>query len=325
MKNRATAILVAAVLICLIPAASHATLAPYSQDFEGLDATSPTALSGDGWLVYGNVFTPDWIYIGGYGAFPAPNHSLAFCQIVTDQGGPEQGLQQLVVFSDYENLDHAAGNWIESNVYQEQTIAQEDTGTVWAFAFNAKRGNIEGASTAFAFIKTLDPDNGYATTNLITVETTAIDTLWGGYGMSIAIADTLAGQLLQFGFYNVATNYEGSGIFYDNLGFRQISATDVPDGASAIGATLLQNYPNPFNPRTRIEFAIERPGPVDVSVYDLAGRRIATVYRGELAAGQHAVTWDGKTDTGNPASAGLYHYVLKTTAGQVSRSMVLVK
>jgi len=312
-----------AVLVGLIPVAGLA-LGPYSQDFETLVQADPSALANDGWWVFGNVFDPAGGYLYGYGPFPAPNHNVAFCQIVIGEGGAEQGAQQLVVFSDYESEEHANGNIIESNVFQEQTIEAGDVGSAWIFEFQAKRGNIEGGSTAHAFIKTLDPGAGHTLTNFITVDMTSIPTTWTGAALGIIIDPSLDGQILQFGFMNTASNYEGSGIFYDNINFR-LNTVDVPAGSAAVGATLHQNYPNPFNPKTQIAFALDRPGNVDISVFDLAGRRIATLHQGELGVGEHNVTWNGRTSAGSPAPAGQYMYVLKTATGQVSRSMVLLK
>jgi hypothetical protein len=323
MRNRALAVFAATALVCLLPAAGSA-LTPFFQDFELLIQPDPGALAGDGWLVFGNVFDPEGGYLYGYGPFPAPNHNLAFSQIVLDQGGPEQGLQQLVVFNDYESAEHGAGNTVESNVFQEQTIEAGNVGQTWIFRFNAKMGNLEGGSTAAAFIKTLDPGAGYALTNFLTVDMTTIPETWQGYLLYIRIDESLAGQILQFGFMNTATSYEGSGIFYDNVDFGE-HIVGVPDGLAAAGATLRQNYPNPFNPMTRIEFALERPGNVDISVFDVAGRRIAVLHRGQMGAGEHHVTWDGKTDRGGPAPAGQYFYVLETATSRVSRRMVLLK
>ena len=218
MKSRAIALFALAALVCLLPAAGSA-LSMYSQDFEGLVQADTGALAADGWLVFGNVFGPDWSYWYGYGAYPAPNDGAAFCQIVIGEGGVDQGAQQLVVFSDYNNGDHANGAHIEANVFQEQTVAPGDVGQTWVFSFDAKLGNIAGASTAAAFIKTLDPGNGWITTNFLTVDTTGIPPQWGTYSLQIVIDAGLVGQIFQFGFMNVATGYESSGIFYDNINF----------------------------------------------------------------------------------------------------------
>ena len=190
----------------------------YQQSFETLVQASPSALGDDGWRVFGNVFdgvTGNYLY--GYGPFAAPNGSGAFCDINTGQGGPEQGNQQLVVYSDYNNGDHANGRVIESNVFRERTILAGDVGKTLTFRFDAKRGNLAGSSTARAFIKTLDPNAGFATTNFVTADMTAIPATWGTYEVSFAIDAGLVGQLLQYGFSNTATNYEGSGVFYDNI------------------------------------------------------------------------------------------------------------
>ncbi len=324
MLYRATTIFVFALLICLAPVAALA-MTPYSQDFESLDINDPSALANDGWVVYGNVYSPTMTYLYGYGPYPAPNHSLAFSAIVAGQGGVDQGAQQLSIFSDYENTDQAVGDFVESNVYHEQTVAAADTGKVWIFTFNAKRGNIAGSSTAAAFIKTLNPSAGYALTNFVTVDMTAIDTTWGGYSVQLAVDTTLVGQLFQFGFMNTVTNYEGSGIYYDNLNFDVMTQTAVPDRKQFVGATLQQNFPNPFHLSTRIAFTVEKPSHVDLSVFDLAGRRVATLREGDFAEGSYEVTWNGRTDTGARAATGAYWYVLQTPTGRVAQRMTLLK
>jgi hypothetical protein len=323
MRARWTALLGITVLFCVVSAVG-AAVTPYGQSFEGLVITDPNALGNDGWLVYGNVFSPDTVYLYGYGPYPAPNHSLAFSQIVTGEGGATQELQQLVVFSDYENTGHGVGNLIESNVYREYPIEAGDVGKCWFFEFDAKLGNIEGSSTAAAFIKTLDPSSGYALTNFITENMTSIPVEWNRYGLRIGIDASLVGQLLQFGFSNLATNYESSGIFYDNVEIRS-ETVDVP-GASGIARVRMDpNCPNPFNPTTRIDFALGEPGPATIAVFEITGRRVAVLQDGELAAGEHHVIWNGKTDRGNPVPSGLYLYVLETPTDRLARRMVLVR
>ena len=322
MRNRRIPLVMAALILILIPSATLA-IEPYYQSFEELDQSSPSALADDGWLVYGNVFTPDSTYIYGYGPFPAPNHSLAFCQIALGEGGEEQGEQVLSVFSDYENLDHGNGNLIESNVYHEQLIVADDIGGIWRFAFQHKRGNIEGQATAQAFIKTLDPAQGYLTTNLITVDMTSIPDSWAADTLLIVIDETLENQLLQFGFSNIATNYEGSGIFYDNLAFDWIGTVDVPEARHIPLATLHQNAPNPFGRTTHIGFSLERPGHATLSVLDLAGRHVVTLANGDHMAGNHHVSWNGRTAQGSPAPSGTYWYVLRTESEEMSGRMIL--
>jgi hypothetical protein len=224
MKRSVSAIAAAVVIFVLAGAALAQT--PYAQDFEALPPVDGS-LAGDGWLVFGNVFDPGGGYLYGYGPFPAPNNIGNWCDIVTGQGGPPQGMQQLVMYSDYANGDHGVGNLIESNLFQEQVVPADAAGT-FCFQFDAKRGDIAGASTALAFIKTLDPNSGWALTNFITYDTTNLPVEWGTYTISLDVAG-LDGQVLQFGFLTVASNYEPSGNFYDNVMFYDCSPSPVEE------------------------------------------------------------------------------------------------
>lgn len=222
---------VAAGLVLPVGLAS-AALTPYSQNFESLVQADPNALGNDGWKIFANVFSPDHsTYLYGYGVFPAPNPGGGFSAIASGQGGPAQGAQQLSVYSDYNNQSpagHAVGNQIEVNVFQEQTIAVADVGSTWTFTFDAKLGNLVSPTTALAFIKTLDPNQGYLTTNFLTFDTTALPTSWGTYSLQIPITTPLVGQLLQIGFSNTASNNVASGVFYDNINFAIPSPAALP-------------------------------------------------------------------------------------------------
>lgn len=270
MRTRMSTALVIVVL-CVAPV-TWADLAPYGQDFEGL-APAPqelpaTSLGEDGWLGYVNVFGPDWNRWYGYGPFPAPNHGAVISAVVTEQGGPEQGDQQLSVFSDYWNGDHANGAWIEVNVFQEQVIGAADVGDTWRFEFDAKRGNIDGSSMAAGFIKTLNPAAGYAMTNFIQADMTYIPDTWGGYSIDIEIDPSLEGQILQFGFVNWATAYQGSGIYYDNVNF------DV--APLSVGLDIRpEGCPNPItSSRGLLPVALLGAADFDVSLVDVDTLRL---------------------------------------------------
>jgi hypothetical protein len=124
-------------MTCFAVTAARADLSNYSQDFEGLVQADGAALANDGWLIFANVFNPGGGYLYGYGPFTAPNGGPGFSAVASGQGGASQGAQQLVVYSDYNNGDHANGNIIEANVFQEQVIGAIDAGTQWVFQFDA--------------------------------------------------------------------------------------------------------------------------------------------------------------------------------------------
>ncbi|MEM7629848.1 MAG: VPLPA-CTERM sorting domain-containing protein [Planctomycetota bacterium] len=218
MKNALSRCAVGAALVAFA-GAGQAQISQYSEDFEGLNAANPTELGDAGWLVGANVFdSTGTTFLYNYFAFAAPNGGPAFSAIDSGQGGPAQGAQQLSVYNDYNNADHGngSGNRIEANVFREYTIDASNAGT-WSFSFDAKLGNLAGASTAFAFIKILDPNAGFAQTGGDIIDLTNTSTEWQGYTLSADVDASQAGQIFQIGFFSVASNFESSGVFYDNL------------------------------------------------------------------------------------------------------------
>ena len=83
---------------------------------------------------------------------------------------------------------------------------------------------------------------------------------------------------------------------------------------------LGQNYPNPFNPATTVEFTLPAAGYVTLTVYDILGREVALLVRGERGAGRHTAVWDARG-----ISSGVY-YARLTTGGRLSEiKMVLLR
>ena len=82
-------------------------------------------------------------------------------------------------------------------------------------------------------------------------------------------------------------------------------STDVADVALK-GVVLEKNRPNPFNPATAIRYATPARGRVELSVYDIAGRRVATLVDGEVDGGHHDAIWDGTSDSGENVASGIY-------------------
>ncbi|NND71132.1 MAG: T9SS type A sorting domain-containing protein [Rhodothermales bacterium] len=84
--------------------------------------------------------------------------------------------------------------------------------------------------------------------------------------------------------------------------------------------TLDQNYPNPFNPQTTIDFTLPTSGNVDLGVFDLLGRRVATLATGLTPAGSHQVAFDGSR-----FASGVYVYRLESDTKSLTRTMLLLK
>jgi len=80
--------------------------------------------------------------------------------------------------------------------------------------------------------------------------------------------------------------------------------------------------PNPAR-TARVAFAIPQEADVDLAVYDVVGRRIQTLAKGRLEAGQHSREWTGRLANGKLASSGMYFYRL--TVGNETRTIRGIK
>ena len=65
------------------------------------------------------------------------------------------------------------------------------------------------------------------------------------------------------------------------------------------------NHPNPFNPATVVAYTIPGPGHLEISIYDVAGRRVVTLLDREVKT-SGSISWDGADDTGQRAASGVY-------------------
>jgi hypothetical protein len=107
--------------------------------------------------------------------------------------------------------------------------------------------------------------------------------------------------------------------------FADIVTSTDETASMPYGFGLSQNYPNPFNAQTTIEFTLGVPGEVDLSVYDLLGRKIRNLKSGMLNAGQHSLVWNGKNNNGQVVASGVYFYRLESPEGTRTMRMLLLK
>jgi hypothetical protein len=97
-----------------------------------------------------------------------------------------------------------------------------------------------------------------------------------------------------------------------------LDAEELPDETG--GFVLLPNYPNPFNPATTLTYAVPRQGRVELRVYDLLGRVVATLVDEVQPRGRYRVAFDG-TDL----ASGVYFSRLEFSSRVLTRKMLLVK
>lgn len=101
---------------------------------------------------------------------------------------------------------------------------------------------------------------------------------------------------------------------------------ELTSGPSAVGdiigsGSFVAASPNPMTDATTVSFALGRGGPVALEVLDLRGRRVRTF----AASGTGRVHWDGRTDTGAPASSGMYFLRARSGGETVQGRVTLVR
>lgn len=84
--------------------------------------------------------------------------------------------------------------------------------------------------------------------------------------------------------------------------------------------TLFQNFPNPFNPSTTIRYQLSTAGHVNLTVYDMLGRMVRTLFNDEQSSGIHQIAFDA-----SHLSSGCYYYVLATGRGRQVKPMLLLR
>ena len=105
---------------------------------------------------------------------------------------------------------------------------------------------------------------------------------------------------------------------------RELTVTGEATGLPTQLA-LRRNVPNPFMGQTLISFDLPRATRMDLTVYDIAGRRVKQLMSGAAEAGSHELIWDGRDDQGAPAASGVYFYNLTTESGRLQKRMLLTR
>jgi flagellar hook assembly protein FlgD len=88
---------------------------------------------------------------------------------------------------------------------------------------------------------------------------------------------------------------------------------------------LYQNRPNPARSATTITFDVVEAGNASLEVFDLAGRRVRTLYDGPADAGAHEISWNLDDDAGRPVPPGVYLYRLESGGESTYRRLVTAR
>jgi hypothetical protein len=103
-------------------------------------------------------------------------------------------------------------------------------------------------------------------------------------------------------------------------------ATPEPQPDAVRYATALESVaPNPSNPSVTVRFTLAAAGSARLTVYDVRGRRVRTLLSETLGAGPHVVDWNGRDESGQEVSSGVYHVRLQAAGELLERAVTLVR
>lgn len=119
--------------------------------------------------------------------------------------------------------------------------------------------------------------------------------------------------------YEPATNTFAS-LYYGLTLERGQGTSNEPKDGLPTSFDLKQNYPNPFNPTTKIAFDLPQAANVQLNVYDMLGRKVATIVNERMTAGQHNMNFDA-----SKLASGMYIYRIDAGSFTSTRKMMLIK
>tara|TARA_Y100001935_G_scaffold253785_1_gene260902 strand:+ start:108745 stop:111978 length:3234 start_codon:yes stop_codon:yes gene_type:complete len=173
------------------------------------------------------------------------------------------------------------------------------------------------------------PSNNNGEDAVVTIPGLDVDALLAGAGLNVGESATFVWNV------RVSDGLDTLDVHgpYDNFGddfmpiYRTITLTrgvvnsnEVVNGVPET-FSLEQNYPNPFNPTTNIRFALPQASKVSLTVYDMLGRKVATLLNGQqMQAANHTVQFDASA-----LASGMYIYRIEAGNFISTRKMMLIK
>jgi FlgD Ig-like domain len=149
------------------------------------------------------------------------------------------------------------------------------------------------------------------------------------------VVDTFKDSLRAFGFgetglgTSITPNVSISGSSGESPRLIEINSAGLVDVSQPIEREQLRlasPAPNPFRATTVLRWAQPAAAHVTFTVIDVMGRKVRTLLEAaSLPAGEHTVTWDGRSDAGQNAPAGVYHAVLSVDGRRELRAIVRLR
>jgi hypothetical protein len=101
--------------------------------------------------------------------------------------------------------------------------------------------------------------------------------------------------------------------------------TGVRDTPPTTALIVLQNHPNPFSATTTLDIGLASASPVEIEVFDVAGRRVRGIRLEGAEVGWRSVPFDGRDDRGRALASGVYFCRVRAGGTTVTRKMILAR
>jgi len=102
-------------------------------------------------------------------------------------------------------------------------------------------------------------------------------------------------------------------------------AGGAPEAAGARATTLGPCRPNPIGAGTQVSYRLAAAGPVRLELYDVAGRRVRTLFEGRAEAGEHGLSFAADDGAGRALPSGVYFLRMETPEATVIRQVAIVR
>lgn len=152
-----------------------------------------------------------------------------------------------------------------------------------------------------------------------------VDIVYGGWDREVHVWDMpFAYDQSNCPWPTYQGNMQRDGVINLNFLVGVDEETELPAATFKVEAP----YPNPFNPSTSIRLhvpVVNGSSSLELTVYDLQGRKVRTLHNGPISAGWHTLIWDGQDNSGRSQSSGMYFMRARSGQNSSIHKMTLVK
>jgi len=303
---------VAISFVILLVASSVTTFSQsiWSENFEGADSLPPS-----GWGVWNEAPFPidpisNWIVRDTGVSLPG----LASATSVAHSGAKSIGV------SWWSGIDTVSGNLLQADAWliTKMVTGIQNGDSLIFWASGGSTSYLDSMQIWFSVQDSLPGTQQLYLASIIWPQ----GSTYGQFQRYAYDLSILAGADIWIGFrYNTDITTEGFFVFIDDVSVGNSTVSVHQDGFELPAHFRLeQNYPNPFNPSTNIRYSISEGSFVSLQVYDMLGRRVATLVNEQQPAGTYVADF-------NASSLANGTYIYRLQAGEFSsvKKMVVLK